>query len=54
MGFHNPDTPLQKSTVPFGAKTTRPDFTLKRLLPLYFLIQIRPFPVLFKNMLDEK
>ncbi len=38
-GFHNPD-PSRKRTAPFGAKITLADSTLKRLLPLYFKIQI--------------
>jgi hypothetical protein len=53
-GFHNPDPPLLKNTMPFGAKTTRANSALKQLLPLYFSIWIGSFLVLFKNMSDEK
>jgi len=38
-GFHNLDPPCKRTT-PFGAKITRADSTLKRLLPRYFSIQI--------------
>ncbi len=43
-----------KRTMPFGAKTIRANYTLERLLPLYFLIRIGCILVLFKNMYDEK